>query len=182
MSSATSRPRVQLGHGSATVLRRMLQRLPRFLSTTVLFIVAFALMAALIGAAAGMRLRVEQSGSMAPTIHTGDLVVIKPVAVDTVAVGDVIGVRTSLGQVIVHRVTAITTNDGQLVVTTQGDANPTSEQWVIPHGKDVALVKRVLPALGGVVDRVQGPLAALAVLLAGLTLAAFQLRIIWRKT
>ncbi len=150
-------------------------------SAAVLLAVTMLLIAVLAAMFNGMRIRVEQTGSMAPTIQPGDLVVIRQTPLDTIRVGDVIGVRSASGAVIVHRVKRIDGAGASLRVTTQGDANPTSEQWTLQRGSEVALVRGTLPAIGSAVDAVKGPLVALIVLLAASLLAASQLRRIWSR-
>ncbi|MEN0012836.1 MAG: signal peptidase I [Solirubrobacteraceae bacterium] len=158
------------------------RRVAAWLSGVVLLFAACVLVAVLAAGAAGLRIRVEQTGSMAPALHRGDLVIVKQVPVDSVRLGDVIGVRTSEGAVIVHRVKRLAGLQGAIQVTTQGDANPTSEQWTIRHGERVALVRGSVPSLGSAVDTVKGPYAAIAVLLAGLLLAISTLRGIWSRS
>lgn len=154
-------------------------RVGRILSTGVLLLAAMLLVAVLVAGANGLRVRVEQTGSMAPMIQPGDLVIVKQTPIETVRVDDVIGVRAASGAVIVHRVKRIDGAGAGLRVTTQGDANPTSEQWTLRRGSDVALVRGTLPDTGSVVDALKGPLVALVVLLAALILAVSQLRRIW---
>ena len=153
----------------------------RILSTGLLLFAAMALVAVLVAGANGLRVRVEQTGSMAPMIEPGDLVIVKQVPIETVRVGDVIGVRSQSGAVIVHRVGRIDGAGASLRVTTKGDANPTSEDWTLRRGSDVALVRGTLPDAGVVVDALKGPLVALIVLLAALLLAVAQLRRIWSR-
>lgn len=159
----------------------LIRRAGMFLSTILLLLTAMALVAVVVAAANGLRIRVEQTGSMAPALRPGDLVIVRQTPIEAVRVGDVIGVRTSMGQVIVHRVKRLAGVAGALQVTTQGDANPTSEQWTIRNGSQVALVRGSVPAVGSAVDAVKGPFAAFAVLIAGLLLALAQLRSIWTR-
>lgn len=80
-----------------------------------------------------------RSGSMAPAIHSGDLILVKPVAIDHVQSGDVVLFASGGDRIpTVHRVAGINTVDVELrdqdgVTTetltehrlvTQGDANP----------------------------------------------------------
>lgn len=158
-----------------------LQRFGQIASTVLLLVAAMALIAVLVAGANGLRVRVEQTGSMAPAIQPGDLVIVRQTPIEAIRIGDVIGVQTAAGAVIVHRVKQLDAAPGALRVTTQGDANPTSEDWTIPRTDQVALVRGVVPELGRGVDALKGPLAALAVLLAGLILAMTQLRSIWKR-
>ncbi len=154
----------------------------RILSTGLLLVAAMALVAVLVAGANGLRIRVEQTGSMAPMIHPGDLVLVKQTSIDTIRVGEVIGVRAASGAVIVHRVKRIAGAGAALRVTTQGDANPTSEDWTLRRGSDVALVRGTVAGAGTIVDALKGPLVALIVLVAALILAVGQLRQIWSRS
>lgn len=170
---------------TAAVLRRPRSqgsgRIARTISALLLLTSAMALVAVLVAGANGVRVRVEQTGSMAPMIHPGDLVLVRQTPVSGVRVGDVIGVRTQLGQVIVHRVRSIEVGASSIRIRTQGDANPTGEDWTLARGSDVVLVQGVVPKVGDVVDALKGPVAALVVLMAGLLLAMSQLRSIWSR-
>lgn len=153
----------------------------RLLSSLLLLASAMALVAVVVAGAAGMRVRVEQTGSMAPALVPGDLVLMRSTPVGEIRPGDVIGVRDPSGRIIVHRVERIDGEAGALRVRTRGDANPTGEEWRIARTADVALVRGTLPRLGAIVDAARGPLAALAVLFAGLLLAVSALRAVWRR-
>lgn len=157
-------------------------RVGRVLSTAVLVAAAMLLVAVIVAGANGLRVRVEQTGSMAPALQPGDLVIVRQTPIERIQVGDVIGVRNASGAVIVHRVQRVNGLGGSLQVTTKGDANPTSETWTLSRGADVALVRGSIPEAGRVVDALKGPLAALAVLLAALILAIAHLRRIWSRT
>lgn len=176
MTSLTSTPALA-GRTPGLLARRA----ARFTSTFLLLLAAMALVAVVVAGANGMRIRVEQTGSMAPALQPGDLVIVRQTPIEAVRVGDVIGVRTQMGQVIVHRVKRLAGAPGALRVTTQGDANPTGEDWTIRKGSQVALVRGSVPELGAVVDAVKGPFVAFAVLIAGLLLALAQLRSIWSR-
>lgn len=66
------------------------------------------------------------TGSMRPALPAGTLVVVRPVALDDVAVGDVVTYQLRSGDptVVTHRVVAVGFRaDGERVLTTQGDAN-----------------------------------------------------------
>jgi signal peptidase len=183
-AAPTTQPVVAVGAAAATGRPNAEHRghpVARLLSTALLLASAMLLVAVLVGAANGLRIRVEQTGSMAPTLKPGDLVIVRQTPIDQVRVGDVIGVRTNLGQVIVHRVKRLSGQSGSIAVTTRGDANPTSEQWTIRRTDRVALVQGKVPAVGSFVDAVRGPYTAFVVLIAGLLLALSQLRTIWSR-
>lgn len=150
--------------------------------TGALLLTSVALLAVVaVGAALGLRVRIEQTGSMAPALQPGDLVIVEQVSAARVAIGDVIGVRAADGRVIVHRVRAIEPDRSALAITTRGDANPTGERWSIAPTDDVARVRGRVPALGHAVDALRGPAGAGLVLLAGVLLAGSRLRGIWSR-
>jgi signal peptidase len=156
-------------------------RVGRIFSTLLLLLAAMALAAVIAAGASGVRVRVERTGSMAPVLHPGDLVLVRSTPIDRVRIGDVIGVRQTSGQVIVHRVERIDGAQGFLRVHTRGDANPTGEDWQIPRGGSVALVKGSVPHVGTVVTAIKGPAAAIAMIVAALLLAFSALRAVWKR-
>lgn len=157
------------------------RRAGRILSSLLLLISLMALVAVIVAGIAGIRVRVEQTGSMAPALRPGDLVLVRTTPISAVGIGDVIGVRDASGRVIVHRVERLDGEAGFIRVHTRGDANPTGEDWRIPRAADVALVEGKLPRLGTIVDAAKGPVAAVVVLIAGFLLAISALRAVWRR-
>lgn len=156
-------------------------RFGRIASSVLVLVAMMALIAVAVAGVNGIRVRVEQTGSMAPALHPGDLVLVRDTPIAQVRVGDVIGVREPDGRVIVHRVVRIDGAGGFLRVHTKGDANPTGEDWSIPRASSVALVQGSVPVLGRVVDAARGPVAAGIVALAGLLLALSALKSVWRR-
>ena len=89
------------------------------------------------------------TGSMAPGMPPGTLVVVRPIEPDDIAIGDVVTYQLESGDatVVTHRVVAQSYDlTGQLAFTTQGDANEApdpepvrpvqirGERWyVVPH-------------------------------------------------
>lgn len=70
------------------------------------------------------------TSSMEPTMPPGTLVVVKPVDVDQIAVGDVITYQLKSGEpaVATHRVKGVGLNaKGERLLTTQGDANESAD-------------------------------------------------------
>lgn len=165
-----------------TPSRSRASRVGGLLSGALLLTALLLLVAVVVAGANGLRVRVEQTGSMAPAIQSGDLVVVQQTPITEIRTGDVIGVRNGSGAVIVHRVKRIDGAGASLRVTTQGDANPTSERWTLRTTAEVALVRGTFPDVGSVVDALKGPLIALIVLVAALILAVSQLRSIWSRS
>ena len=68
--------------------------------------------------------------SMAPFIHDGDLLTIAPVDAASLEIGDVALYRTRRDRIIAHRVVGRTTQGGELVLETRGDARLASDRPV----------------------------------------------------
>ncbi len=70
------------------------------------------------------------SGSMAPTLNRGDLLVAHRIAPASVQVNDVVVVHAPEDQaLLVHRVLSVRSQDGATIVRTKGDANPAADAW-----------------------------------------------------
>lgn len=119
-----------------------------------------------------MRLLVVLSGSMEPTIATGDAVIVREVADEDVRVGDVI---TYLGygsdRLTTHRVIDVRDVDGQRHFRTQGDANESPDPNLAPAGGLEGRVELTLPGLGWAALEMQRPVVRLV----GLSLPAAML-------
>lgn len=135
-------------------------------------------------AAIGWRPLTVMSGSMSPTIHTGDVVVTRPLAAVEITPGDVVTFRDPLDahRLITHRVRTVAVHGRVVNVVTRGDANTGVEKWSVPLGGSVGRVVYRLPRLGYVLHPLTMPMAQLfflgmPVMLWGL----LTLRSIWRS-
>jgi signal peptidase len=85
--------------------------------------------------------------SMSPMMVTGDIAITTEVSADAVKVGDVVRFRDEeSGAYIIHRVTAIHTEGGEMRFITQGDANNTIDPPVSAsqlEGKVVLVVPKI---------------------------------------
>jgi len=63
------------------------------------------------------------SGSMEPTILTGDIVLTKEITADKVAKNDIVTFRTDKNIVVTHRVTDVLNENSSISFLTKGDAN-----------------------------------------------------------
>ena len=97
----------------------------------------------------GWRIDDLRSGSMAPNINVGDLVVTRPVRPEAVTVGDVIIFHSpdKANNLISHRVVEVETNPS-LSFKTKGDANDAIDPFVTPAGKLVGELAFHVPLLG----------------------------------
>lgn len=111
------------------------------------------------------------SPSMEPTISVGDVVVVRQQAAMELRQGQVVvlPVPDEGGAMYVHRLTSVRIDEGQVIVTTKGDANPAPDPWELRiDSADVPLVVGQIP-MPGVLAGSSG--AGLTQLLAALLVA-----------
>jgi signal peptidase len=101
-------------------------------------------------------LRVVESGSMAPTIPTGAVVVIQPR--ERYYVGDIITYQRRGGtEVTTHRIVSERLDAGEQRFVTQGDANNTLDAYTIEPAEIIGSVSWHVPYLGYVLRVFQSP-------------------------
>ena len=104
------------------------------------------------------------SGSMAPTIKTGDLVVenrLSPTQAASLTEGQVISFRAGAGspQIFTHRIVAVESLPGGVVgYVTKGDANDSRDGPVTPSTNVVGLYQSTIPYGGYVLHALHRPL------------------------
>lgn len=140
---------------------------------TMSLIVVFALQR-------GTKLLSIQSGSMAPTLHKGDLVVVNRIPDKNYQVGDVITFINPHNdkQTITHRVQQVLPSDGmqEKRVVTKGDAN-TAADIPVYASKIVGKVSFGIPYLGLAFDFVRQPIGLLlAIYIPALTIVMGEMR------
>jgi len=92
------------------------------------------------------------SGSMEPTIDSGDLVVIQTIPRENLTVGQIITVRRANGELITHRVEKLDRNGTFINIITKGDANPDPDPDVVSAEDEVlGAVRTTIPHFGQVV-------------------------------
>lgn len=70
------------------------------------------------------------SGSMEPSIMTGDMVFVKETDPDSLKVGDVIAYKSG-SAVVTHRIVEVKSENGETRYVTQGDANNAADQSLV---------------------------------------------------
>ena len=90
------------------------------------------------------------SGSMVPTLRVGSIAFDRPVAGDSVRVGDVVTFQDpySPGRLVTHRVIRIFHTEHGLAYRTKGDANTTRDPWTIKLPDRVGRVSFSVPYVG----------------------------------
>jgi len=100
---------------------------------------------------------VVQSGSMAPAVRTGSVVMVKPSA--EYQAGDIItfGQNSRTKPPTTHRIVSISNNNGALAYTTKGDANNAADLRTIQPGEIIGRVLFSLPLAGYAVVAARQP-------------------------
>ena len=96
---------------------------------------------------AGFRVYAVQTGSMAPTIPTGSLVVVdRGIEKDALKAGQILAFQTNSGTLVTHRALSINKQAG--LIQTKGDANPSKDPAPIDTNQVVGVVIGHAPFLG----------------------------------
>lgn len=123
------------------------------------------------------------SGSMEPTISTGDVVVARQTSPMDVRVGDIVTFRDPLNteRLITHRVREMHVQGDDVVFVTKGDANTGEEQWALPKEGTIGRVAFHVPKLGYFMVWFHSRLGLLIlIVLPTLLLGASELWRLWR--
>ena len=121
----------------------------------------------------GHRVVVLQTGSMAPAIPAGSMVIIESIEPTEVRVGDVVTVVLDGGGLLTHRVVGATTLDGHPALTVRGDANARTATEVVSLDRLAGRAVRHVPALGYAIWWLSQPGGSIAsIALIGLALVA----------
>lgn len=144
----------------------------------ILLLMAFAVTYVL-----GWHYNVTSGDSMEPTYYASGVVITRPVAPETIEIGDIIMFEVTVGDVKgfnCHRVIDITTNDEGLFFQTQGDNNPYPDDDLVPAEALVGKEAFYIPKIGRATSFYQGNLSAYGkgLLIGPLVIAFFGLIII----
>jgi signal peptidase I len=134
---------------------------------------------------AGRKVLSVLSGSMEPAVHTGDVIIVKPLAGgEEVHQGDIITFRTKekADMLITHRVIGVVLVNGKPVAyTTKGDANSVPDSDVVMREQLVGRYQWRILYFGYVAAFLHSKVGiALCVILPGLLLIGLEFRKIWK--
>lgn len=129
-----------------------------------------------------IQVKIVQSGSMAPAIKTGALVVVKPS--DRYSVGDVImfGRDTKTEVPTTHRIIADEVRSGVFYYTTKGDANEDRDPQPTAQSAVIGKVLFSIPYLGYLLDFAKKPIGFILLIIvpAGIVVLDEAVKI-WRE-
>lgn len=100
---------------------------------------------------------IVQSGSMAPTIKTGALVISRDVPASALRRGDIVTVHTKGDTTVTHRIVTITHRPGSATIQIKGDANgvPDADLHTVKHAGRMVVA---IPYAGRVAAVLAGPI------------------------
>jgi signal peptidase I len=180
--SAISRPasaRRSLDLGGRRVLR-----IADRAASGVCGLAVLALVALLVGLGLGYRPLIDHSGSMAPAIGVGDVVITHGEPASSVRPGQIVSFSDQAlqGRLVTHRVVAARFAGARIDVVTRGDANAAGESWSVARSASVGHVVFRIPAIGLAMAWISDVWVRTALLtLVALVLSVALLRRIWRS-
>ena len=185
LPSALLLPPAPAAPAARPVRRRSTPRLALPLAGALLGGMVTALAVAfVVSTALGYKQFTVMSGSMQPTISTGDVIVDERISPLDARVGDVVTFRDPAGgtRLISHRVVAKRVADGTVYFQTKGDANNDVQKWTAPADGSIGRVVADVPKVGYLLFWLSGRWGRLAfVVLPLLLLGAYELRAILRS-
>ena len=131
----------------------------------------------------GFRQLTVMSGSMSPTIETGDVVVTKTISPLAARVGDIVTFSdpANPGHLITHRVRRMQVTNAGVEFETKGDANNTTENWNVAVKGRIGRVMYRVRAVGYALSWSRTPYWRLVmVALPSMVLGALTLAWAWR--
>ncbi len=90
------------------------------------------------------------SGSMTPTLRTGDVIISAPLRPDQARIGDVVTFSDPSrdNALVTHRIIKLRLSAGKAYVVTRGDANTGVEKWAVASDGKIGRVVMHFPKLG----------------------------------
>lgn len=156
-------------------------RVASFVAITAVLLIAVLLVGGLLPFVP-YDLRVVESGSMAPTIPTGAVIVLQ--AAEEYHVGDIVTYqRRGTADVTTHRIVSERLEAGAPRFVTQGDANNTADAYAIEPVEIVGVVQWHVPYLGYLLKFLQSPVGYVVLIgIPALLLIAEQVATLRRET
>ena len=158
---------MRIANTAITVLRRLLDGLLFALVAVSLGVLVLGRVVPLLGHPT----LVVAGPSMEPTLPLGAAVVLDQVPTSSLAVGDVVSLRSGAERAIfTHRITRLAEQDGVLFIETQGDANQAPDPSLTPAAAVIGRVVVEIPYAGYLLTLYSSVSGILFVLSTGLAL------------
>lgn len=152
--------------------------------TALIVALAIALAIGLGLRAFGLTALVDYTDSMRPAIAAGDVIVDETVPARELRAGQIASIPDpASGRLITHRVASVTSEGARVVVVTRGDANESTERWVLDAAEPTKRMVARIPWIGHVVVWLASPLLrSILMLLAALAFLVYGVRRLARRS
>ena len=151
-----------------------------YLVITMILSVAVLLAASLLPIPGNYQIKVVLSGSMEPAIHTGSVVVIKPI--DNYKIDDIItfGKDTKKDIPTTHRIVEMRVLSGEMLYKTKGDANNAADSQEVKESEVVGKMLFSVPYAGYLIDFARQPTGfILLVIIPAFIIIGDEIRKVW---
>lgn len=136
----------------------------KHLSCVILFVLVGFIFLLAFSPMIGIRFDVVLSGSMSPSLNTGDLVIVTSTSPSDLKEGDIIVFSSPLGSgLICHRILKAE-QGSEITFQTKGDNNEDPDPFIVPSTSVVGKVQAGVPLMGYVVQYLKGPLGLLLII------------------
>lgn len=161
-AAVEARAAVETRAAARGAFRRIAGKAAKFMGIGMLAVAGLVFVALAIGPRIfGYQTSTMLTGSMAPLINPGDVVVTVPTPITDIKVGDIITYHIPVEdqRVETHRITEITTtSDGGVAVQTKGDANNGIDPWIATlQGATVDKQVATIPYVGNAIRALREP-------------------------
>ncbi len=150
-------------------MKQTVQKIWNVASTVLIAIIAAAVLLLLSFRLFGLKGFVVLSGSMEPTYHTGSVIYVKSVDVNSLEVGQPVTFHLSGKTVATHRIIEVVKENGNVRYRTKGDANETAD-GLIDAEKVIGTPVFSIPYLGFALSYIQSPPGMYVAIAAGAAL------------
>jgi len=136
----------------------------KHLSYVILFVLVGFILLLAFSPMIGIRFDVVLSGSMSPSLNTGDLVIVTSTSPPDLKEGDIIVFSSPLGSGLVcHRIVKMEQGN-EITFQTKGDNNEDPDPFIVPSTSVVGKVQAGVPMMGYVVQYLSGPFGLLLII------------------
>ncbi|MBP7875573.1 signal peptidase I [Candidatus Woesebacteria bacterium] len=133
-----------------------------------------------LGLSVPFRSFIVQSGSMEPSIMTGDLLLVMPQP--SYQLNDVVTFHDEQDRIVTHRIREIQPNNNSILFVTKGDANRAVDAQIIPPSAIIGKVVLTLPKLGFVADFSRSTLGVIVfIVIPGTIIVSDEFRVLFKK-
>jgi signal peptidase I len=115
----------------------------------------------------GFKIMTVLTGSMAPDIQPGDVIVVKRITPENAQVKDVITYRNSKNTLITHRIVGRVEKENQLFFQTKGDANNVNDEGLVASNQLVGSLLFHIPKAGYVANFIKSPMGIVLFIVMG---------------